>query len=83
MAFDADGCIMAYKKFLKRVIELSGEYLPVKQAYDNIYTDSEQAQYLAEFYPNMDLTLENIENLTRFMKKKDADDYNAITVEVD
>lgn len=65
------------------MIELSGQYLPVKQAYSNIYTDSEQAQYLAEFYPNMDLTLESIENLTRYMKKKDFEDYTAILAEVD
>ena len=81
--FDADSCIITYKKFLKTVIELSGQYLPVKQAYSNIYTDSEQAQYLAEFYPNMDLTLESIENLTRYMKKKDFEDYTAILAEVD
>ena len=81
--FDADSCIITYKKFLKRVIELSSQYLPVKQAYSNIYTDAEQAQYLASFYPNMDLTTESIENLVRYMKRKDAEDYNAILLEVD
>lgn len=81
--FDADSCIITYKKFLKTVIELSGQYLPVRQAYINIYNDSEQAQYLAEFYPNMDLTLESIENLTRYMKKKDFEDYTAILTEID
>ena len=80
--FDSDDIVVSYSKYKKLVLQLSSDYLPIKQAYTSIFTDVEQSEYLVEYYPNTDLTQENIESLERYMKSKDADNLQQITAEI-
>lgn len=70
--FDNDTNISEYKDYLKRVISLSADYLPVKEAFDSIFKSSELGGYMVNFIPVSQLTKENLDSLGRYLKKTDA-----------
>lgn len=58
--FDNDEIISNYKKYIRRVIDLSAQYLPVKEAFDSIFKTGEFGVYLVNFIPVTDLTYDNV-----------------------
>lgn len=66
-----DDALNQLNSFLKEIVQLSGSYLPLKQHYEGIFTDSEQSKYLANFQPNMEMTLEHVEDLKNYTYKTD------------
>ena len=49
--FDNDANITEYKGYLRTVISLSADYLPVKEAFDSIFKSSELGGYMINFIP--------------------------------
>lgn len=76
--FDDDENVSSYKGYLKTVISLSSQYMPVKEAYDNIFKSSELGSYMMNFTPTSDLTQENIQSLRRYLRKTDTSNLETI-----
>ena len=80
--FDEDENISIYKDYIKKVITLSSQYLPIKEAYDDILKSSELGSYMMNFIPAADLTRENISNLRRYLKKTDSSNLEQIRTKI-
>lgn len=70
--FSKDANIEAYQGYLTRVIKISSDYLPVKQAFDGIFTDNELQSYMFDFTAVRDLTFDNLSKLERYRSKTDG-----------
>ena len=81
--FDNDEIIARYKQYVRKVIDLSSQYLPVKEAFDSIFKTREFGIYLVNFIPVQDLTYDNIQNLKRYVKKTDAENLEIIRSKID
>lgn len=68
--------------FIRKIIQLSSQYLPLKTQYESIFTDSEQASYLVGFQPNMELTLEHVQDVKNYRERTDAANYIKILDQV-
>ena len=77
-----DNSLNQLNSFVKDIVQLSGSYLPLKQHYEGIFTDSEQAQYLVNFQPNIELTLEHIQDIKNYIYKTDLANQTSILSQV-
>lgn len=77
---DRDQTIKDYRNCIKQIISLSAQYLPVKQVFDSMFTDTEQSTYLFDMISQTDLTFENLDNLDRFRRRKDNSNLQTIKV---
>lgn len=75
---DRDQTIKDYRNYIKQIISLSAQYLPVKQLFDGIFTDTEQSTYLFDLIGQNDLTFENLDNIDRFRRRKDSNNLKLI-----
>lgn len=81
-SFNNDALIVAYNNYIKTVINLSGQYIPVKQSYDSMFSDSSQQTYLADFRNSSNLTQEQLNLLSQYIHKKDASNLLAIQKQI-
>ena len=73
-----DITIYELNQLLAKIATLSGEYLPIKEAYEQLFTDTEQTKYLTDFQPNFNLTMANLQALNNYCIVKDLNSYNSI-----
>lgn len=76
--FELDDKVQAYKGYIRRVVQLSARYLPVKDEYLGIRGDSTQARYLLDYMFHQEFTKGNMQGLCTFTMDKDAENKKTI-----